>query len=288
MIKLSVLIPSYNHSKFILETLNSHVENNPFDYEIVIIDDGSTDNSVEIIQKWVDSHPEVKTNFVHRENRGITATLNQLIDMAKGEFIRIFGSDDVSLPHANRLMIDYIEKNGIDACFGYCKVIDENGLMIAENSIENLGKRISDYEKDVVSAIISKWSIVGPSLMMRKSVFNVIGKFDEKSLIEDWYLYINLAAKCKIHFIKECIASYRHHQNNASRTSDQKKRIRNYESQIMSGESCMALFKNRYRLELKVAVMLLRLKKSIVSKNFFASCTQCIQLIYLKFLISVS
>lgn len=275
MVKLSVLIPSFNHSQFIIETLNSHIEDNPFDYEIIIIDDGSTDNSVEIIQKWIDTKQDIKTTFIHRENRGVTATLNQLVDLASGDFIRMFGSDDISYSKSSALMIDYLEKNDLDACFGYCKVIDEKGLVTADNSIENLGKRVSDYQQDVTKAIISKWAIVGPSLMLRKSVFNVIGRFDEKSLIEDWYLYMNLAAKCKIQFINECVAFYRHHQNNASRTKDRIRKVKNYESQIHSGEMCLKLFETKeYRDMLSVEILKLKIKKNLFKRNIahFVCC----------------
>lgn len=267
MTVLSILIPSYNHSKFIVETLNGHVEKNPFDYEIIVIDDGSTDNSVEVIKSWMVSHPEVKSKLISRPNKGITGTLNELIDLAQGKYIRIFGSDDISIPGANAMMVEYLETNQIDAVFGYCRVINEEGKEIAENSIIQLGQNPQDYSSDIKKSIITKWAIVGPSLMVKRDAFNTIGKFNEASLIEDWFLYMSLAAKTKLHFLQKEVAYYRHHQGNASRTKDPVRRVRNYNSQIQSGKDCLKFFSGKEAFFLQEAISLLELKKSFVARD---------------------
>ena len=282
MTTLSILIPSYNHSKYIIDTLNSHVENNPFDYEIIIIDDGSTDQSPKLIQEWVTNHPEVKTKFFSRENRGVTATLNQLVDLAEGEFIRFFGSDDLSAPHANEVMIDFLTKNKADAVFGFCEVIDQNGKIIADNSIIQLGKTIDLYQENLSKAIIANWAVVGPSLILRKSAFLKVGKFNEKSLIEDWYLYLNLLAKTDLRFVNKVVAQYRHHDTNASRTKDPVRRIKNYQSQIMSGKDCLTLYVGKRKRYLLEAVSLLELKLSFVEKSPVEMIIKGIKFLYYK------
>lgn len=268
MITLSILIPSYNHAHFIIDTLNSHVENNTFSYEIIIIDDGSKDNSVEVIQGWINQHPEINTKFIARENRGVTATFNQLIDLAQGKYIRLFGSDDLTYPKANEEVVNFLEDSGKDAAFGFARVIDEKGKLLSSNSIEFLGKNVEDYLKNMARSVILKWCIVGPSLILRKSVFEKIGKFNEKSLIEDWYLYLNLISRCNISFLNRPVADYRVHSSNTSRTTDKNKRIKNFESQIMSGEECLRHFTGKQRFMLKAEISFLNAKKSFIMRNF--------------------
>lgn len=281
MITLSILIPSYNHAHFIVDTLNSHVENNPFSYEIVIIDDGSSDNSVEIIQNWINKHPEVRTRFISRENRGVTSTLNQLIDLAEGKYIRMFGSDDLSFPGANQKLVDYLELTGDQAVFGFARVIDKKSKIISSNSIEFLKRKPSDYEKEMKRSIILRWAIVGPSLVLKRDSFEKIGKFNEKSLIEDWYLYLNLISAFKVSFLNTPVADYRIHDSNASRTKDKNKRIKNIESQLMSGEESLKKFSGKEFYMLKAEVSFLKSKlyflrgefikclKSLISFSFF-------------------
>lgn len=265
---LSILIPSYNHAHFIVDTLNSHVENNSFEYEIIIIDDGSKDNSVQVIQDWINQHPQVKTKFISRENRGVTATFNQLIDLSSGKYIRLFGSDDLTYPGANQEIINFLENSGDDAAFGFARVIDAAGNIVASNSIEFLGRKTEDYKHEMKRAVILKWAVVGPSLILKKSVFDTIGKFNEKSLIEDWYLYLNLISRLKISFKNQPVADYRIHESNTSRTNDKNKRIKNYESQIMSGEECLKHFTGKEKLMLQAEVFFLAAKKNLIMRDF--------------------
>lgn len=282
-VTLSILIPSYNHAHFIVNTLNSHLESNPFSYEIIIIDDGSKDNSVQVIKDWINQHPEVEIKLISRENRGVTATLNELIDLSRGKFIRLFASDDLSYSNANKDLVDFLEKSDCDAVFGYARVIDDAGTLVHSNSIEFLGRHVRDYQMDLKRSVILKWAIVGPSLMLRRTVFGVIGKFDEKSLIEDWYLYLNLISQCKVGFHNHPVADYRIHASNASRTNDRARRIKNYASQIMSGEACLKHFSGNQKYMLQAEISYLSAKKCLAGRDFIKCFLYLVKYTYFYF-----
>ena len=89
---VSVLIPCYNHSEYVVECLNSVVKNDYGNTEIVIIDDGSNDNSANKIEEWINNNKSaVKTKFLTRANKGLAKTLNELLTLSTGDFICLLG-----------------------------------------------------------------------------------------------------------------------------------------------------------------------------------------------------
>lgn len=94
MALISVLLPSYNHESFLSEAIESVLNQTFRDFEFIIIDDCSSDNSREIIKYYKERDERIKIYF-HNENRGIARTQNELIDKAQGKFIAFLNSDDV-------------------------------------------------------------------------------------------------------------------------------------------------------------------------------------------------
>ena len=95
MPKVSIIIPSYNHEKYIRECLQSALNQDYQDFEIIITDDGSSDRSVEIIKEFTD--PRIHL-FVHPHNQGACVTMNHCLEQAKGEYIGVLNSDDAWEP----------------------------------------------------------------------------------------------------------------------------------------------------------------------------------------------
>ena len=96
---VSVLIPAFNHERFVRRCLDSVLEDPYPAKELMIIDDGSTDRTAARIADWVAIHcMDIPIEYVHRENRGIAATMNELAARANGEFLRPGASDDYLLP----------------------------------------------------------------------------------------------------------------------------------------------------------------------------------------------
>ena len=109
---ISVIIPLYNAENTILAALDSvkNQEGN-FDFEIIVINDGSTDKSAEKVQQFIDENPQLNIQLIHQENKGVSSARNAGLRLAKGEFIAFLDADDVWLPHKTKVMIKVLTEN---------------------------------------------------------------------------------------------------------------------------------------------------------------------------------
>ena len=109
---ISVIIPLYNAENTILAALDS-VKNQEgdFDFEILVINDGSTDKSTEKVQQFIDENPQLNIQLIHQENKGVSSARNAGLRLAKGEFIAFLDADDVWLPHKTKVMIKVLTEN---------------------------------------------------------------------------------------------------------------------------------------------------------------------------------
>ncbi len=224
---ISVLIPLYNHEAFIEECLESIVADTYPVKEIVVLDDGSSDGSARVVQAWyernakrIDGRFELKS----RENRGVSKTLNELVSLAKGEFVAFCSSDDYLLPGslAARLayLLDHPDKMAVIADF---KVVDRNGEIAIESGIEQLyhGRKSYLERAELISyELIFNWCLAGPVYMFRRELFRIVGGHDEKLLIEDWDFALRILSRGLMGFVDYPAAVYRLHGANAIYNKD--------------------------------------------------------------------
>ena len=109
---ISVIIPLYNAENTILAALDSvkNQEGN-FDFEIMVINDGSTDKSAEKVQQFIQENPQLNIQLIHQDNKGVSSARNAGLRLAKGEFIAFLDADDVWLPHKTKVMIKVLTEN---------------------------------------------------------------------------------------------------------------------------------------------------------------------------------
>ena len=109
---ISVIIPLYNAENTILATLDS-VKNQEgdFDFEIMVINDGSTDKSAEKVQQFIDENPQLNIQLIHQYNKGVSSARNAGLRLAKGEGIAFLDSDDVWLSHKTKVMMKVLTEN---------------------------------------------------------------------------------------------------------------------------------------------------------------------------------
>ncbi|HCJ6574862.1 TPA: glycosyltransferase family 2 protein, partial [Acinetobacter baumannii] len=113
---VSIIIPCYNHANFVQDCIQSVIAQTYQNIELIIIDDGSKDETVEKIQKLVTQCTErfVKFEFRHRPNKGLSATLNEALEWCQGEYFSAIASDDMMLNDKIEIQIDFL-KNSIDS-----------------------------------------------------------------------------------------------------------------------------------------------------------------------------
>lgn len=227
---VSVIIPVYNHQSYLCECLNSVLYDKYPNKELVIIDDGSKDLSKEVVQNWLDKHEhefDGRIFFLSRENKGLTKTLNELLAIAKGEFIALLASDDYLLQGGIKKRVQYLlDHPGKDAVFADCIVIDENSKLISKSGISGLHRgRKKRLKNDLLLPyeLTFRWCVPGPVFMARRSLYDKIGYYDENVAIEDWDFYLRIAAVNLLGFLDEKVAAYRVDQKRVITNAAQKK-----------------------------------------------------------------
>lgn len=229
---VSVLVPAYNHEAFVQECLDSILADPYPTKEIVIIDDGSTDGTAGRIEAWLARHrDDIPVEYVSRENKGIAATLNELAARAHGEFLRIGASDDFFLPGGSETLVRYLMAHpGKGAAIGDCVVVDRDGRKLLDSGMSDLhgaDKRLYRTDEGIRRAVISHWAIGGPVTMLRKGALETVARWTEGLRIDDWDLFLRLAARDAIGFVDEKVCAYRLHGANFSKTRHTATRIVN-------------------------------------------------------------
>jgi len=219
--KISVIVASYNHEKYIKYALDSILQQGLVNYEICIIDDGSKDNSVDVITSWIQANQvEGLVKFRTRKNRGAAETLNELFEMTQGDFIVPLASDDM-LTYGSvmkRLEIFNAEPE-VDFIFSDSLLIDKEGKLVSNSAMKCIyGDSLKGYNSRWILPIkiILGWSIVGSSWIARRGIFESGFRFDKKLMCEDWDFYLYLLKNSKMKFAADAYACYRVHGQNVA------------------------------------------------------------------------
>lgn len=231
---VSVLVPAYNHERFVRRCLDSVLEDPYPTKEIVVIDDGSSDATGERIAEWVDRHGhELAVTYRRRENRGIAATLNEMVRLARGEFLRLGASDDYLLPGGLDAQVRYLRAHPAKAAvIGDAVVVDRHDRLLYESSMRDLyrvDKRRYRSDQGIRRAVISHWAVSGAVTLIRRDAFQTRAGWNEALRIEDWDFFLRLVARDALGFVDMRVCAYRLHGANLSKTRDVAARIANLE-----------------------------------------------------------
>lgn len=218
---VSIIIPCYNHAKYVEQTLESIRADTYPNKEIVIINDGSGDLSDEVIKSWIAKNENnLPVRYISRANKGICATMNELIDLAKGAYLLPLASDDCLYGNAIARRVQVLQNNpGKKVLLNDALVIDGEGKIIMQSSSTDYWKADkSKYytDDDILKSCIKAPRIAGPVIFYHRSIFDLIGKFPEGLLFEDWYFYQRAASLQLIMFEDFKVALYRVHGANFS------------------------------------------------------------------------
>ena len=196
---ISVIIPLYNAENTILATLDS-VKNQEGDFvfEILVINDGSTDKSTEKVQQFIDENPQLKIQLIHQENKGVSSARNVGLRLAKGEWIAFLDSDDVWLPHKTKVMMKVLAKN------------PEIDFLVALANDEQSGFPYIFNEKKLAEISMKKILIrnVGPTptAIFRRKVLENTGYFDgNQRFAEDANYWLRVSENNKMFVLGESL-----------------------------------------------------------------------------------
>ena len=200
MVVVSVLMPNYNGSQYVKEAVNSILNQTFTDFELIIVDDCSTDNSLEVLKSFDDSRIKV---FENSRNLGIVKTRNRLFSlMSKSStFVAIMDSDDISLPNRLERQVAFLEK------FEDIGIVGSNLIIIDENS-KKIGTRsyLKSFSKN---ESFIKSPLAQPSVMISKKFLGELRYSSEFEVAEDWDLWFRILEKCRGANIQEPLLKYR-------------------------------------------------------------------------------
>lgn len=253
---VSILVPAYNHERFVLRCLDSVLEDPYPAKELVVIDDGSIDGTAARIAGWIARHEgALPVTFRQRENRGVAATLNELASLARGEFLRLGASDDFLLPGGTEALVRYLQAHPHkSAAIGDSIVVDRYGNRLHGSgmcALHGADKRLYATDRGIRRAVIAQWAIGGPVALLRRSAPGQLAGWTEGLRIDDWDFFLRLAARDALGFVDVPVCAYRLHDANLSKTRHVATRIANLTESRHVAERRTELFEGPDRLLLK-------------------------------------
>lgn len=184
---VSVLLASYNHEKYIEAAVRSVMEQKGVAFELIVLDDGSKDKSPEILEKL---SAELKFRYIHRENKGVVATLNEMLELARGKYFCTFSSDDIMPPNRLRKQSDYLVSHPEAAgCFGQVKPMSENGI-VSENLDPVFLKSVPEIRFE--EFFLGLKPLHGCAEMFVTEKVRRLGGYDTRFFFEDYPLYLKV------------------------------------------------------------------------------------------------
>lgn len=211
---VTVIISSYNHAPYIEQSILSVVGQTYPHVELLVIDDGSTDDSVRRIEALQRTYG---FDFRVQKNKGLTRTLNEAIERARGEFIAPFGSDDIMVENRLLLQMSYIaDKPEVGICAGDIDLVNADGTPFVEKRSKPPAPfRRLNFE-DVF--LERKPYVPAPTMLIRKEALLKVGGFDPTIRVEDLYIQLKITrAGYYIDALDVVLAHYRKHPANTSK-----------------------------------------------------------------------
>ena len=210
--RVSIIIPVYNGEAFIKDAVESVLNQTFRDFELIVVNDGSEDNTEDVLLPYTRS-----IRYIKMENRGVSAARNMGIRRSKGEFVAFLDQDDAFHPRKLEVTVSYLDAHP-DMAMVYTPIdrIDSEGTMLQR-------KRLKGHSGDIFPRLFLK-SFIAPSMAVcRKKIFSEIGMFSEtlSSEGEDYDLFLRIASRFKVGYVNEPLVIYRLHPGNVSKTKQE-------------------------------------------------------------------
>jgi len=207
---ISVLMPVYNGDRYLAEAIESILAQTFRDFELLLIDDGSTDRSPQILRQYAAQDPRIR--LISRENRGLIATLNEMLERAQGEFLARMDADDVALGDRFATQIAFLQQNPDYVCVGGAyTLIDAKGRTV-------LHLEMPETNDEIQQAILSGRTIINhPCAMIRRQALQAIGGYDAAMVtVEDLDMLLRLGEVGKLANMRQTVLKYRFHRESVS------------------------------------------------------------------------
>lgn len=212
---VSVIVPSYNHAEYITNCIESIVNQTYQNTELIVIDDGSTDDSRSVLESLQSKY---SFRLIFQANKGVAKTLTEAVQKyATGEYISVCASDDFYHPERIRTQVDFLEKHPeLPACFtNTFYIAKDSGILIIPDCTADSKK----FEKpDLFSDLLQLKVILPVTFLYRKNLLQEINYFSEKHYCEDFFVTLNITSRYQIGYLPLNLHYYRVQPNSAIKT----------------------------------------------------------------------
>lgn len=227
---LSIIVPCYNHGHYVQDCIYSIINQDYQNIELIIIDDGSKDDSVQKIEEMrpLCEKRFVRFEFRHRPNKGLCATLNEALSWCQGKYVSMFASDDMMLPQKSSIQVAYLENNPeITSVFANMEFFDGGTILKVTNN---------PAKEHTFQDILVFNNLLAPTQVSHLSAIQKVDGYDETIMIEDYYMWLKLLNNSfRIQSIDDVLVKYRWHGNNTPS---------NTEKMIPAEKQILDLYKN--------------------------------------------
>lgn len=239
--KVSVIVPSYNYGRLISETLDSVLSQTYRDWECIIVDDGSTDNTRQVVERYVRRDDRFK--YIHQENKGPAGAKNRGILNASGEYIQLLDADDLLHPGKIRLQLDFCLSQ--KSFISYCETAQFS------DSIDNQRMDYIGPVDDMLYRLYNFWlpyPIPVHCLLIKRTIFERHGLFDEafKANVDRFFFCRLALANVKFDYFPFVGAYLRHHKDKLTKNIGRLVRYVVEFYKKMADEADDSLFVSRY------------------------------------------
>ena len=208
---VSVIIPTYNKAQFLKKALESILNQTYREVEVILINDGSTDNTAEIVKSFNDP----RIIYVWQGNKGPAVARNTGIKKAKGKYVAFLDSDDLWLKEKLEKQVEFMEKNPEVGLLGTaCYEINDKG--------EVIGKKIFPIKNKILQKDLIKYNpFIQSSIITKREVFDKVGLYDENfKESEDYEFWLRIAGNYKIGNLAELLVMKRYYRDGLSPAKD--------------------------------------------------------------------
>ena len=210
MPKISINLCCYNGQNYLREALDSVIAQTYKDWDLVFIDDGSTDSTGQIIQEYIDLGFPIACR--HQENKGLGYSRNKALELSTGEYIAFIDHDDVWLPEKLEQQMELFRKDReLALVYSDCFNVYPGNRKIPVSKYFRL------YRGRVFERLLATNFIVMSTVIARKDVIEEFGGFPNYKICEEYDLFLKIAHKYPINYVPEPLALYLYHEDNSSR-----------------------------------------------------------------------
>lgn len=207
---VSVLLPVYNGERYVAQAIESILDQTYRDFEFIIIDDGSTDRSYQILQRYAQQDDRI--HLIQQRNQGLIKTLNKMLAIAQGELLARMDADDLAHPTRLARQVEFLQREPEIVCVGGAfELIDPQGRTVMVVQMPQHNDEIQE------KILIGHTIILHPSAMIRRTALQAIGGYDESMVtIEDLDMLLRLGEIGQLANLNEVVLKYRFHTNSVS------------------------------------------------------------------------